>query len=282
MTHEAHPDLMDALFTDELPPERARDVMRHIAACEGCKARYDRMAYVDRVLGGGPSAIRAPSKAELDRVAGVVFARLAPPETESALARFLRSFLAPAPFAAAAAAVVLAVVLVPSPNAPRDLDGFQARGSDLVKRPARVRAFCTGSDGAPIDLQVTPQCSIHGQLELALANPGGYRYAFVVGVQPDLSPRWYAPKPPETRSAEAPGKDRGDVPFGAATRLDVNHDAGPLRIYALFSDDPIEASEVERAIARLGERRAAIASVEALPLARPGVAQRSVLVQVTP
>jgi hypothetical protein len=59
-------------------------------------------------------------------------------------------------------------------------------------------------------------------------------------------------------------------------RLEVNHEEGPLRVFALFSDEPIASAEVEAAVAKVGS----IADAEQLPLERSGVVQRSVFFQV--
>src|SRR5262249_28633820 len=95
-----------------------------------------------------------------------------------------------------------------------------------------------------------------------------------------LDVKWYAPRPPETASVAAPAGV--DVPLGAAIRLGVNHDPGKVRIYALFSDAPLAASEVEAAAERLRGEHALPSQRESLPLERTDVAQRSVLVDVLP
>ena len=65
-------------------------------------------------------------------------------------------------------------------------------------------------------------------------------------------------------------------------RLGINHSAGRVRIFALFSDRPVRAQEVETAIDELARRHVTAADAEALPLRRPDVLQRSLLVDIQP
>ena len=84
----------------------------------------------------------------------------------------------------------------------------------------------------------------------------------------------YEPRPPETESPAAPSAEQGEVPFGGAVRLSVNHQPGPLRIFALFSYSPISSARVEAAI------KAMRPDAEVLPLEGDDVAQRSVRIEV--
>jgi hypothetical protein len=65
-------------------------------------------------------------------------------------------------------------------------------------------------------------------------------------------------------------------------RLAVNHRPGPVRIYALFSDAPVSAAEVEAATAELAKQNVKAEAAEALPLKRKDVLQRSLLIDVEP
>jgi hypothetical protein len=124
----------------------------------------------------------------------------------------------------------------------------------------------------------TPSCNRSAQLKLAVSNRGGFRKLFLVGVDEERNIKWYAPRPPQSESVDAPVGDV-DVPVGSAVRLEVNHDPGSVRVYALFSDEPLMSAEVERAIASLPP----IGPLpEALPLARTDVLQRSILFDITP
>jgi hypothetical protein len=142
------------------------------------------------------------------------------------------------------------------------------------ERAAGLRAFCL--DGAG----VTPRCTQAAQLRLTVSNGGHFQRVFVVGLDDTHELKWYAPRPPETASVAAPAGV--DVPLGAAVRLGVNHDPGKVRIYALFSDAPLAAGEVEAAAERLRASHALPSQRETLPLDRKDVVQKSVMIDVTP
>ena len=74
--------------------------------------------------------------------------------------------------------------------------------------------------------------------------------------------------------------DGVDRQLGAAVRLGVNHDPGKVRIYALFSDAPVTAQEVEAAAERLREQGRKPSQADALPLLRSDVVQKSLLLDV--
>jgi hypothetical protein len=270
--------LIDASFLGELTPSRWSALKEHLGTCEACRARYDRTTRLERVLAGGSSGIRQPSPEELDRVQASIFSALGTEARPTLMERFSRWVANPSlQLAAAALGIAFLAFVLPS----KEPDEYRARGGAPV-RAAGVRAFCLSSAGAsPLDSREHQACPISAQLKLALDNPGGYKHVFLVGVQSD-APLWYAPRPPETESALAPEPKEGDVPFGGAIRLEVNHEPGPLRVFALFSDRPLRSTEVEAAIAALTKKGASIREVEALPIDRPDLAQRTVFIEVTP
>ena len=81
-----------------------------------------------------------------------------------------------------------------------------------------------------------------------MSNPGSYKSVFLVGMDDDHAPKWYAPKPPVAESVPAPAGLQ-DTPVGGAVKLGVNHGPGRVRIFALFSDKPVRTpGEVRRAL----------------------------------
>ena len=74
--------------------------------------------------------------------------------------------------------------------------------------------------------------------------------------------------------------DGVDQQIGTAVKLGVNHDPGKVRIYALFSDAPVSAQEVEAAADRLREQGRKPSQIEALPLLRTDVIQKSLVLDV--
>jgi hypothetical protein len=265
--------LIDEMIVGEVATGEWKDLHRHLAGCMPCRARYDRVSLAERMLHGGPQALITPSSSTLKRLEGAVLGATAasPPAWQRALQWFAPTQRWAAGVAVAAAVVVLIPLLARSPK-PQPDGGFQTRGAATHERTAGVRAFCIGDEG------VTPRCARTTQLRLTVSNGGKFGRVFVVGFDDDFNPKWYAPRPPEGQSVTAP--DGVDQQIGAAVKLGVNHDPGKVRIYALFSDAPVSAQEVEAAADRLREQGRKPSQIEALPLLRTDVIQKSLVLDV--
>jgi hypothetical protein len=178
-------------------------------------------------------------------------------------------------------AVATAAVLLPfwlrspgEPGSPSTAE-FQPRGASRVERTAGVRAFCIGDEG------VTRRCTRSTQLRLTVSNGGKFQRLFLLGLDDDWGLKWYAPRPPEQQSVPAPqGPNLIDREVGPAVRLGVNHDRGKVRVYALFSDEPVTAQEVEAAAERLHQANSKPSDVDNLPLLRTDVVQKSVVLEI--
>jgi hypothetical protein len=274
--HEKYRRMIDEVLAGELTAPAWQELRVHLVGCAPCRERYDRVALAERMLHGGPEALHRPSPASFERIGAAVLAEATarPPAWQ----RLLQWLAPPRRWAAVAtaAALLLLLPLVLRPR-PRATDEFQARGGAAAgggERSAGLRAFCL--DGAG----VTPRCARAAQLRLTVSNGGRFQRVFLVGLDDALELKWYAPRPPEAASVPAPAGV--DVPLGAAVRLGVNHDPGKVRIYALFSDAPLTAAEVEAAADRLRVAHVRPSEREALPLERADVVQKSVVVDVLP
>jgi hypothetical protein len=306
--------MIDEILLDELPVRKWEKLRKHLAVCPVCRARYNKAVMGARLLAGGPDAISRPSPGELDRIGQAVLGGAF--DAEPAWRRVVQWF-APTPrwatsLAAAAAAIALIPILshTKQSGAPT-AEEFQPRGGTQgpvelysthpgakpTERVAGLRAFCLSGDKVEaLDPKgpMPPACPRASQLKLAVSNPGRYARVFLVGMDKDHALKWYAPRPPapDTAGAHPPfesvpapvGTETVDVPVGASVRLVVNHDPGPVRIYALFSDQPVQATEVQSASQVLAQRKVPVSSKEAetLPIKRPDVLQRSLLVDVEP
>jgi hypothetical protein len=71
-----------------------------------------------------------------------------------------------------------------------------------------------------------------------------------------------------------------DQQIGAAVKLGINHDPGKVRVYALFSDAPVTMQEVQAAADRLREQGRKPSQIDALPLLRTDVIQKSLVLDV--
>lgn len=132
MNCEAARAAMDEQFAGEELGERAEQLHAHLASCESCRERYDRLARVDLVMTKG-----GLSEQRLDALQARILGKAALPPAE----------LAPPPPPArragwgtllAAAAVVITVVAIPVLRSMQE-EGFQPRGGG---ESWGVRAFC--------------------------------------------------------------------------------------------------------------------------------------------
>ena len=290
--NERYQRMVDEVLIGDLAPGKWDRLRGHLKGCEGCRNRYNRVVLAERMLHGGPAALDEPSPPELARVAMSVF-----PVAESRWSRMLQWAATPrhaSGLVAAAAAVALIPILAGTMRHPIAVDKsnnggpvelFQARGGlPALERQAGLRAFCLSRENVlALDAKAPelPMCDRSDQLKLTVTNPGAYKSVFLVGMDDDHAPKWYAPRPPEVASVPAPAGSV-DAPVGGAVRLAVNHSAGRVRIFALFSDKPVQATEVESAIDELARRHVTATGAEALPLRRPDVLQRSLLVDIHP
>lgn len=243
---------IDDVVSGELSAAAWSELRSHLGTCEACRARYDRAAMMARALDGGLDSILRPSAGELDRVGTAVLDEIAPVR-KAGMRRFFEA-LSPSPkwtaawaFGAAAVLLLVAIPLRPrspgaGPSADDSPETLQARGTATAEQRGSVRAFCVGVDGT---VREDKSCRVTEQLRFTVTNKG-YKYLFLVGADDKSAPKWYAPTPPETRSVAI--SDGVDQPVGHAVRINVNHGVGKLRVYALFSNEPLESTEIERAL----------------------------------
>jgi hypothetical protein len=163
--------------------------------------------------------------------------------------------------------LALGLLLVVGLRGPRSSPPTRLAG----ERTAGLRVACSG-DG--------DRCSQKAQLRLFVSNGGRFRHVFAVGLDDRFGLHWYAPRPPDVVSAVAPAG--ADQPLGAPLSLAPDFAAGPLRIFALFSDAPLSAQELTSVTAELKVLARAPSTLQSLPLPRGDVLQKSALVELTP
>jgi hypothetical protein len=265
-----------------------RELREHMRGCDACRAYYDRVVLAERLLHGGPSALSRPSAAEIERIGQALFEAR---PGDAALGRRILAWLAPAPrwatAVAAALALVVAIPLLLREEAPApEIETFQARGGAATDSArVGVRAFCLAAGAVQaLDPRAgeAPRCARSASLRLVLTHRAAFQRVFVVGLDDRFAPKWYAPRPPAQESVAAPPTGSADAPVGPTVRVGVNHDPGPVRIYAIFSDRPVTAAEVQAAAATLERSGARVSSSPELPLGRPDVIQRSLLIEIAP
>jgi hypothetical protein len=285
------PALVDQLLLEPLPSGKMAQLRGHLAGCPSCQQRFNRVMLASRLLDGGPRALDRPSELELSWVESAVLerTRLVPDSAPATRSMFLRWATG---LAATAAALAIVIPLaLRSGSAPSPLTGeLQARGAKARPDPGvGLRAFCIDApteEGAKpriVGLEPTPagarppRCSVKALLKLAYTNRSKLGYLFLVGLDRKHRIKWYEPHPPAKASIAAE-PSAADKPLSRAIRLEVNHQPGPVRIFALFSHSPIQALEIEQAVARVRDAGTRLDQLEVLPL--DNTKQHSILIEL--
>ncbi|HCF57139.1 MAG TPA: hypothetical protein DFS52_03960 [Myxococcales bacterium] len=252
--------LLEGSFLGELSLSDWERLRAHLAACEGCRAEYDRQVLLQRAMRREPGPLPAES---LERIGESVLARLG--AVERGAKRSRRSWWwKAASVAAPAAALALLLVLVP-----READRFQARSSGGAQVEG-VRAFCIEGEGAGARVRSTTDFGSSGELRcrrsdtLQLSYSSGPAGAWLAVVS--------VPEGGEGGLLEYTGQtgegqgvrieaSRVDEPLPYSTRLQARHAEGARVVVALFCERALSAEELEaaaRAVAAGGEPGAGV------------------------
>jgi hypothetical protein len=247
---------VDRLVTDGLTGARHAALREHLRGCEGCRVYYESARRIEEAL--YPPAALSP--ASIDRLAELVAADPRPSR---------RAWWAILPALATAAAATLLWVR-------SDEDDFTPRGGGSGGRSAALSAFAIDpAAGAAVRLEDGAAVRRDTVVQLAYDN-GGFAFAVVVGVDAHGTVQWYEPGFPGEGVALAANVHA--EPMGSAWRIVAP--AGPLRLFALFSERPVAPAAVQDAVTEL--------RASGLPLAHaarlPGLAvfQDSLLFEVQP
>ena len=230
--------LIDRWFITGLSGRRWRTLRELLEASPEARQYYNRVATVRATLAGEGGL----DSTRVDAIRERLFAQLSgKPERPS-------RWLVWAQFAATAIALLLLVAL---PRL-RERDDLQPRG--IGDQGVEARAFCVvrGARDAVRAVAVsetssTTTCGLGDTLQLAYsvserARPWA-RYVFLVGADERHQPLWYFPNPSEGLSFAAAATD-GEHLTPDGIELAVNHQAGALWIYALFSSEPLSVDTV--------------------------------------
>jgi hypothetical protein len=139
-----------------------------------------------------------------------------------------------------------------APGADESFRARSARSVDEVASPAyerpRVEVYCVhhepggrvrfeGSEGAPMGVV---QCPRDAEIKLAYAEVvPELRHAAFFGVDDSGRLLWYGPTPASEAPVRVESRGPKLAPVGESIRLSVNHRVGAVRLYAIFSPEPI-------------------------------------------
>jgi len=125
------------------------------------------------------------------------------------------------------------------------------RRADGAPGPVRLVAEFPGSGEGRVSLSDFVQFGVRG-----LRAPA---FLTVAGIDDYGEPHIYFPRPGSPPRPIAAGPSG---PVGSSINLARGHRPGPLRVYALFSSEPLPESKVRAAVARIGPRRAGAAPLD--------------------
>jgi hypothetical protein len=151
--------LVDRAFVGELSRRQHRRLRAHLETCEPCRERWQRLAIVDRELGG--------------------------PELSRAMTESIRAAVVPQPRArwtwaiGAAAAAATSLLIFVMVRTPRD-EALTARGGHTHGRTPGIRLFCVAGDRDHVRTETrmvsngpapSLRCTITDDLQLAYTSP---------------------------------------------------------------------------------------------------------------
>lgn len=220
------PRLVERAFVRELPARQRRQLREHLDTCSSCREQWDRLAIVDRQM-GGPRL----DEATLERIGGEVVATNAR----------RRSIVWPAAaMGVLASAALLFVVIRPD----RGGETLTPRGTHSMGRTPGVRLFCVAGDadhvreearmvssGAPPELR----CNIQDDLQIAYTTPDRKGLTMVAFARLDSTTIQYAPTS-DSPHALALRADRVDELVDWSTRLSAEHQPGNYDVTVQFFD----------------------------------------------
>jgi hypothetical protein len=252
MSEARYQKLVDRAFVRGLPARQRRRLREHLATCEACRERWDRLAVIERRLGGPRLG---------DAVIEDIHDAVVPPATRAGPRRAW--WAAAAALGAAASVAVVLLVLRPAPPLEPTLTP-RGGGAGAARAPG-VRLFCVAGDGDHVRAETrmvstgpVPElrCSIDDDLQLAYSTPDREGLTMVAFARMDTSILRYAP-PPHDRGAMALAPDRVDELVGWSTRLRAAHRPGTHDVVVRFFDREVPAHDaVAGAIPPLVELRA--------------------------
>jgi hypothetical protein len=244
---------VDDHFSGRITPAAERALRDHLPTCPECRKYYHRHQVLTDLdpEGIGPQE-RLARGLGLDRKPG---------------RRRLVWMTAPALVAAAA----FALLVIRWPVAGPEESAVVSRGGKAESSPARLEIYQVQS-GEPA-VRVQNEIGARDELAFAYENRAGKKRLLVFGVDEGSNIYWYHPAwqdPAQNPVAVAIEGGEGIRELPEAIEHSIR--GKWLRIYAVFTDDPIKAKSIEALIRTAGK------PLEVLPL--ENVIQESILVKV--
>jgi hypothetical protein len=254
-----HKRAIEQAINHELSSSEESRLRSHLARCASCRHYYDSLTVGARLLRGGLEVTRTEEQREWM----LLTAALDAPELGAQWAQGPRArWRWAAVLAVPAVALLLAAVWVGpqlwSRQRPRvTFRGFERRAESQAevlvyaqkkqegpKGPVRLVADLPGSGEGQLSRDEYVQFTIHHRLPYDA-------YVALVGVDESGAVHTYAPQPGSVAvSIPATGAGKSLAP---SVDLSVSHRPGLMRLYAVFSPQPLSPQEVEQAAKETGK-----------------------------
>ncbi|MEZ4269248.1 MAG: hypothetical protein R3F39_23065 [Myxococcota bacterium] len=217
---------------------------------DAARAVYRRAVTAHRLMASGSA--EAPSGFEERRMMDAVVGAVAAPARQGAARGIWSAIRWPALGVAVAAG--LALLLVQPPGLVGEVGGevgdptLRARGGEVQAPLVGLGISGVTEGGAEYEVVASGEAFLGDWVRFYTSNDrADISYVFVVGLQPDRPVAWYAPLPPEeTQSLPIPVERHHMLPM--ENKLAARHEAGPLRVVALFTGRPLDADVVGRVL----------------------------------
>lgn len=244
MSHDLARRWIDLALVGELAARDRGSLHDHLRSCDECRAHYDRGALALRVLEDGEDL----SAHELDMVEGWLFEDATQTAPSASPAWWRRPWIGlGAALAGAAAAVFL--LLPPGDDGGGIADEMTARG-DAADAGLGLQVLC----GDPLREADEGGCRLDEAMTFAYRLPPTAPHGRLVlfGVDGHGDTLYYAPTPVDATLLDTISGEWTPVPL--TIDLEVNHEAGPLTVFALVTTNAADVGDVDAWAAALRDQ----------------------------
>lgn len=149
-----------------------------------------------------------------------------------------------------AATVAIVVLMVRPWTSTEPGDDLRARGGESAETAQPLVGFGVSgvtADGREYEVVASGELSMDDHIRVTYTNEDPLLgHLFLLGLQADNPLIWYAPLPPDETTSVTIDRGKGALPF--EIRVGARHRAGPVKMVALFTAQPVSTQRVERAL----------------------------------
>jgi hypothetical protein len=239
------------------------------------KEEFEKMAVLDRLLCRKLGMENEISPFEIRMAEAGIISRLEKTKKEKLWYRWRWVFIAASTFVTILCLAVLLPLFQITQNSvtdrrdkPDTTSLFIPRGKNKYKRSS-VYVYCLREKQGEVDFRPASRkwgCSLSESIKFGYVNPNSdLSYLSIFGIDSNSDIMWYFPNPIDQKSLKIK-KTLNIVPIGKPIKLRVNHKAGILKIFAIFSKEPIIYKQLQKRIQDALLSQKAMPSKEWFPL----------------